>query len=312
MYITKNGKTCDKCRERAKSKRNECRENVVMCKSNGCKSKKSSENAYCLKHQICILVEEVATRNKRLCVNYIRGCRSELELEHTKNRCEICLEKDREMDKQRRNKAKEMNKPVSEIIIQTHNDEKSEVTEKTCTVCCKTATVEMFQGVKGVITKTCQTCRDTNKNNDMKRDKEHRNSLARIASKNPERIAVKQAWKNKNYEKVAETWQKSRNKRIETIGVEEYLKRNAMDAKRWRDNNPEKVAENKPLKGFDNLAKDNSKKSFDGKNFCLTFRFYRDFYCKSMKKATGFISKTYIRDKKTITKEKHSTIKAQS
>lgn len=291
MYISKNGKTCDKCRERAKSNRNECRENVVMCKSNGCKSKKSSENAYCLKHQICLLVEEVAIRNKRLCVNYIRGCRSELELDHIKNRCEICLEKDRKKDKQRRNKATEMNasfaerpedaaqnsdslpriplgnpstdEPVSELISQTplveklhlelgcdetYNDEKSEVTEKTCTVCCKTATVEMFQGVKGVITKTCKTCRDMNKKNDMKRDKEHRNTLARIASKNPERIAVKQAWKEENYEKVAETWQKSRNKRIETLGVEEYLKRNTMDAKRWRDNNPEKVAENNELR----------------------------------------------------------------
>ena len=263
MYISKNGKTCDKCRERAKSNRNECRENVVMCKSDGCKSKKSPENAYCLKHQICLLVEEVATRNKRLCVNYIRGCRSELELDHTKNRCEICLKKDREKDKQRRNKATEMNEPVSELISQTplveklhlelgcdqtHNDEKSEVTEKTCTVCCKTATVEMFQGVKGVITKTCKTCRDLNKKNDMKRDKEHRNTLARIASKNPERIVVKQAWKEENYEKVAETWQKSRNKRIETLGVEEYLKRNATDAKLWRDNNPEKVAENNELR----------------------------------------------------------------
>ena len=292
MYIYKNGKTCDKCRERAKSNRNECRENVVMCKSDGCKSKKSSENAYCHKHQICLLVEEVATRNKRLCVNYIRGCRSELELDHIKNRCEICLEKDRKKDKQRRNKVKEMNEPVSELISQTplaenihlelgcdqtHNDEKSEVTEKTCTVCCKTATVEMFQGVKGVITKTCKTCRDMNKKNDMKRDKEHRNTLARIASKNPERITVKQVWKEENYEKVAETWQKSRNKRLVTVGEEEYLKRNADDAQRWRDNNPEKVAENNENKKKNlNLQYNIYTRSASDKN--LTFKLSFDEY----------------------------------
>ena len=183
MYISKNGKTCDKCRERAKSNRNEYRENVVMCKSDGCKSKKSSENTYCLKHQICLLVEEVATRNKRLCVNYIRGCRSELELDHIKNRCEICLKKDREKDKQRRNKAKEMNEPVNSCA-----------SEKTCTVCCKVCPIEMFQGVKGDITKTCCVCREDNKKQDTKRDKEHRNELAR------ERVYY-------NYQK----WAKKRN-----------------------------------------------------------------------------------------------------
>ncbi len=39
-------------------------------------------------------------------------------------------------------------------------------------------------------------------------------------------------------------------------------------------NKLEEVPENKPLKGLESLIKDNSKKSFDGKNFCLTFRIY--------------------------------------
>jgi hypothetical protein len=240
-YLGENEKTCGNCRERSKTNQKMARETVTMCKSDGCKFKKSDENDYCMKHQICILIDEVALRNKRLCFNYIRGCREELELDHKYNRCENCLIKDREKDKLRRNKAKEINEPINKIISQ---DVIGCVAEKTCTVCCKVLPMEMFQGVKGLITLTCSTCRENNKKNDMNRDKEHRNSLARVAERKPERIAVKNAWKEENYEKVAETWQKSRNNRLVEVGEEEFLKRNAEDAQRWRDNNPEKVAEN--------------------------------------------------------------------
>jgi hypothetical protein len=232
-YLGENEKTCGKCRERAKLNQKTARETVIMCKSDGCKFKKSDENDYCLKHQICILVEEVASRNKRLCFNYVRGCREELELDHKYNRCENCLIKDREKDKKRRGEAKIMCELVSE-----------NATEKTCTVCCKICPMEMFHGVNNVMTKTCRICREDNKKRDATRDKEHRNALARVAERKPERIAVKNAWKEENYEKVAETWQKSRNNRLVTVGEEEFLKRNAEDAKRWRDNNPEKMTEN--------------------------------------------------------------------
>ena len=236
-YLGENEKTCGNCRERAKTNQKMARETVILCKSDGCKFKKSDENDYCMKHQICILVEEVALRNKRLCLNYIRGCREELELDHKYNRCENCLIKDREKDKKRREEVQQYNESIVENI-----------SNKKCIVCHKTCPMEMFQGVKGVITKTCGTCRESNKKRDATRDKEHRNALARVAERKPERIAVKNVWKEENYEKVAEKWQKSRNKRIENLGVKEYLKRNAEDAKRWRDNNPEKVAENNELR----------------------------------------------------------------
>jgi hypothetical protein len=180
--MTENGKTCDKCRERSKKARNEFRENVIMCKKDGCKFKRADEKGYCQKHQICILVEEVVSRNKRLCVNYIRGCREELDLEHKKNRCETCLEKDRVKDKQRR-------KDAHEHI----NIENTTIVEKPCTVCCKILPIKMFEGMKG-ITKTCCSCRDGNKNQDSKRDKTNRNKLAR------ERVYY-------NYQK----WAKKRN-----------------------------------------------------------------------------------------------------
>lgn len=230
LFIKENEKTCDKCRERAKEKREEFRENVVLCKKEGCKFKRADEKGYCKKHQICLIIQDVESRNKRLCVNYIRGCRTELAMDHKKNRCEICLEKDREKDKQRRSTIKEKCENITMEVV----------TEKPCTVCCKIFPMTMFEGMKG-ITKTCSNCRASCKKNDENRDKEHRNELARKNDTKPERIIIKNKWKEENYEKVAETWMKSRQNKMETLGIDEYQKQNTEEAKKWRDKNPDKV-----------------------------------------------------------------------
>ena len=232
MYDLGEEKTCTNCRERTKLHRETVKETVILCKSAKCTSKKSSENDYCLKHQIYVLIEQVALRKKRLCVNYVRGCREELVLDHKTTRCEACLEKDRAKDKLRRTNAAST---VDSITMNTN-------IEKSCTVCCKVLPLSMFDGVKGV-TKTCQTCRDNNKKQDAKRDKEHRNEVARKNEAKPECKAVKQAWRENNYEKVATNWMNSRKKKIEMLGVDEYLKQNSDQAKKWRDANPNKVHE---------------------------------------------------------------------
>jgi hypothetical protein len=234
MYDLGEEKTCANCRERSKLIRETVKETVILCKSAKCTSKQSSENEYCLKHQICILVEQVALRNKRLCVNFVRGCREELELNHKTTRCETCLAKDRAKDKQRRTNA------TATVESATTTD--TPTIEKSCTVCCKVLPIAMFAGVKGV-TKTCQTCRDNNKKQDANRDKEHRNEVARKNEAKPECKAVKQTWRDNNYEKVATNWMNSRKNQMETLGVDEYLKRNAAHAKTWRDANPNKVHE---------------------------------------------------------------------
>ena len=104
--------------------------------------------------------------------------------------------------------------------------------------------IEEFRGERScnLITKTCKTCRDSNKLNDKKRDKDHRNELARECAKNPENIVVKQQWTEANYDKVSEKWMNYRGRQIEN-NQEEYLKRNAECAKSWREKNPDKVKE---------------------------------------------------------------------
>tara|TARA_B110000285_G_scaffold46692_1_gene52469 strand:+ start:1126 stop:2904 length:1779 start_codon:yes stop_codon:yes gene_type:complete len=225
-YYIPDGNTCCHCRDRGKNNRQINRENIVLCANDGCTFKRSKENIYCNKHQLCIFVDETVAMNKKVCKQYIRGCRSQLDLDYQYSRCQSCLEKDREQDKNRR-----VNAMAS----------KKTDTHQTCSTCCKEFENSLFIGVNDGSTKTCKICRDANRIQDQKRDKEHCNELHRIADKKPERIAKKAEWKEANYEKIAMYCMNHRQRKIDE-DIDEYLKRNAQNAKQWRDNNPDKVS----------------------------------------------------------------------
>jgi len=161
-------KTCEKCRERKNTNK---KATITLCSKGGCKFKRSDENKYCGKHQICIFEDETANMNKKVCYNIIRGCRSQLDTEYAYTRCDLCLEKDREKNKERRSKAKEIN----ELNSDKHT--------KLCGSCCKELPIDNFIGLLSVITKTCDVCRKQNKTQDKKRDKEHRNETVRNNTK---------------------------------------------------------------------------------------------------------------------------------
>jgi len=167
MYFFENTqiKTCENCRTRDKT----CyKKEIILCKKDGCSSKKSQENVYCGKHQIHIFIDETTSSGKKLCFNYIRGCKEQLEPEYTFSKCQLCLEKDRKIDQQKRNNAKEMNKNIEANI-------------KYCTTCCKEYHISEFIGNNpNIETKTCLFCRQQNKEQDKHRDKEKRNLLAKI------------------------------------------------------------------------------------------------------------------------------------
>ena len=224
-YYIPDGKTCSSCRNRGKQNKQITRENVVLCANDKCVFKRSEENKYCQKHQLCIFVDETVAINKKICKQYVRGCRSQLDLDYQYTRCQSCLEKEREQERNRRANAKNT----------THTD-----THQTCTTCCQEFENSLFVGVNGGNTKTCKNCRERNRIQDQNRDKEHRNEFDRIASKKPERKEVKQQWNENNYEKVAMKSMNYRQRQIET-DVEGYLNKNAENAKQWREDNPEKV-----------------------------------------------------------------------
>jgi len=226
-YLPDGIKTCSNCKERGKQSKITAKETVVLCASDKCKSKRSIENTYCMKHQLCVFVDETAALGKKLCKQYVRGCRAQLDAEYPKSTCEECLVIEREKDRARRGYAQKTTAHEPNMQI--------------CTTCCKTLDEEQFIGHNDVQTKTCASCRESNRLQDLKRDKEHRNEMARIAEQKLERKAVKQQWNENNYEKVAMKSMNYRQRQIEA-DVDQYLNKNAENAKQWRDNNPEKVA----------------------------------------------------------------------
>ena len=186
-YLIEGVKTCDNCKQRGKSSKEKQKETKVLCKADNCTFKKSDENDYCMKHQINLFIDETHALGKKMCKNYVRGCRTQLENDYSKSSCESCLEKERERDRKRRGGN------ASVELDDTH---------QFCGSCCKTRSKDMFEGEKGS-TKTCSVCRERNKLQHEKRDKEHRNALARISEQKPERKEKKQEWKENNYEKEA-------------------------------------------------------------------------------------------------------------
>jgi hypothetical protein len=157
-------KTCEHCIKRINKL-----ENNALCSKDGCKFKRSNENIYCGKHQLCLFEDEVKLENKKLCFNYIRGCREKLDIDYKFSKCGNCLEYDREKDKKRRINIKENNSNIDVTNAET----------KYCTTCCKELSMDNFVGALSVITKTCIKCRENNKKQDANRDKDHRNEVVR-------------------------------------------------------------------------------------------------------------------------------------
>jgi hypothetical protein len=209
---------------------------MTTCAKAECVCKRVPDTNYCKKHQLQVFVDEVVSEGKKTCAAYIRGCRVKLELTYAFAKCETCRTKEREREHNRRRVAKE-----EALLDMTAN-------ERLCNTCCSAQPIDQFIGALGVETVTCQSCRDAGKVQESKRDKEHRNALAREAAKNEERIAVKKQWKENNYEKVAKYRLTGRQNQIEKNGVEEYLKTNAERMKKWREDNPEKVEQNNRAK----------------------------------------------------------------
>lgn len=202
------------------------------CAKACCGGKPTPENKYCKKHQLCVFIDETEALGKRTCKNVIRGCKSQLDAEYEFVRCEPCRKREQERDNAR--KAKK---------IAEHGEDGPDSQTRLCKSCDIIQPLDEFVGTKNKgHVKSCKTCRETWKRNDAKRDKEHRNALAREAEKKPERIAVKKAWEEANPDKVEMKTKKYRAKRV-AKDIDGYLQHNANVMKNWRDRNPEKMEE---------------------------------------------------------------------
>jgi hypothetical protein len=221
MKYTGGNLICEACRLRSEDVRKKKKEDIILCAKEKCAFKKSKENKYCGKHQLCVFLDSTAELGLKPCANSGRGCREQLPIDDF-SRCKTCLEFDRKKDHVKRS---------VDLVKNTH--------EKQCSVCAKMYPLDAYNGKHGE-TKTCNHCREANKRADEKRDIEHTRELARKNESKPERREVKTAWNEENYEKVAGYWMNARQREL-AADVEAYQKKNAEQAKKWRDKNPEKV-----------------------------------------------------------------------
>ena len=217
-------KTCDTCKARSKQNRKSVVK-LPKCAVENCKSQRSVENQYCRIHQLHLLVDEVTSRNKRLCVNYIRGCRTEMDLNDKYKKCHECRTAESAKERARRQAVKDL--PPEEL---------------TCTTCrTKYDDASVFEHVGlGTTTKTCAACREQCRIQNERRDKEHVRELARKNEAKESRKEQKRGWENSNWDKVASKWLRYRQRRMNE-DYDGYLQKNAAVMKQWRERNPDKV-----------------------------------------------------------------------
>lgn len=227
-FYLENKKCCDKCKNRLKSLSIEKTANYIKCAHDKCNSKKSDENKYCLKHQLYIWVDQVKESNNIPCTQYIRGCRNILPINSQYKRCEGCRIAERQKDNEKRERARSQNR-----VINTSDS-------KYCTTCGKLQPNEHFIGDKNTTTVTCKICRQNNKIQDSKRNKDHRREQGRKYNAKPERREKKNKWKKENWTLVVNAWKKYRDRQREK-NEKEYLHKNAEAMRLWRRNNPELV-----------------------------------------------------------------------
>lgn len=218
--LDKNSKfsKCEECRSKGK----------IKCKKEGCKNKQMV-NGYCMLHQLAFWKEEVEKDGtKKVCVNYIRGCRNLLDIGYSFARCDECREKERCKDKIRRNKVVEQ---------ATNTDEDM----KLCRKCKQEFKKYCFVNVaNGKETNYCNLCREKQRRRESGRvrDKEK----AKEYDHKPQRIEKRKKWRAENHEKVALTWKRYREKK-RSEDLDGYHAHNNQVIKEWRNKNPEKVIE---------------------------------------------------------------------
>lgn len=98
---------CDYCKKITDfNDENRCLECIEKkCFKIGCKFKRSIENKYCKKHQSQILLDALS-KDKKYCGNFIRGCRTIMDINDSFVKCEECRLKSKLKDKELLNKKK--------------------------------------------------------------------------------------------------------------------------------------------------------------------------------------------------------------
>uniref|UniRef100_A0A6C0EE43 Uncharacterized protein n=1 Tax=viral metagenome TaxID=1070528 RepID=A0A6C0EE43_9ZZZZ len=220
-------KRCGDCRHKLGKNKDR-----IHCVVKKCRHYRRNNDKYCNKHQTRKWADRVKASGRKPCTEYTRGCRVILTKDSKNTKCLACRKKANEAAQKRKNKKKRIKVPKG---------------KQRCTKCTKIYDKNIFVGDKGKPVKRCIGCRETGKRADAKRPDRHTISYAKTMA-NPEArekyMERKSKWRKNNPEKTAFYSLASRARRINRLGIVEYLKRENENAKKWRANNPEKAKEN--------------------------------------------------------------------
>jgi hypothetical protein len=254
--LIKNKTKLEKWKEYKKQYDLKKKEKLIKCKKENCSFKKSDDSDYCGKHKtICELLDNLE-EGKILCSNYKRGCRVLLDKNNPLiikgkiiTTCESCRKIKYDQEKKRDEIKKNNDIPEG---------------HKKCSTCNKNFPSENFIGNLGKERKTCNECAERAKRADEKRKCRKRDYKKELEN-NPITKEKKDKWKKENIEKIRIYYMNYRKKLIENIGIDEYRKNNAENAKKWRNNNPELVEINKK-KNYLNIKLGIYKRSAEKRN----------------------------------------------
>lgn len=280
--------TCVHCINRGKNNRIKYKIEKILCKKENCKYGKSDQNDFCLKHQADYFKEETDKLNKKVCYNYKRGCRNQLNQSYSFSKCQDCLKKDREIDHKRRNgvnieEDKNNDKNDEENIVNKDiNEEKiNNIKEKLVVFDEINFNIESYDKkiskiirhikcfmnndglIKFTIDDYLKKCTNdrcnliypikyfiSDTNGQETQQCQYCRDRAKEKDKKESRILWKQEWKEENHDKSAQYWMDYRERKMEKLG-EEYWVNNATSAKEWRAKNPDKVREANDKKKLD-------------------------------------------------------------
>lgn len=171
------------------------------------------------------IADSIISQGCRPCNNLVRGCNQPLPITYTKSKCEICLATEREMDKARRDKAK------------VEHEKADKTAEQICCAACKHEKPKSeFMGDRGVQVVRCQACRELDKRNNLKRDKEKRREQGR--QYDLKRADKKKAYNIANPEIMQKAWRSYRARQV-IADVEEALRKGAEQQAATRKAHPE-------------------------------------------------------------------------
>jgi hypothetical protein len=110
IYLESTNLSCDKCLGR-KNKSKTKTDNIIKCKFVECSFQKSNGNEYCGVHQINVWKDHVEQiLGKKVCKQYIGGCKAVLDLDYVAQNCISCVDKERAKNIIRRERKKELSK----------------------------------------------------------------------------------------------------------------------------------------------------------------------------------------------------------